>query len=168
MPPAIRILCLGNDLLADDALGRAAAEQLAGSAGPDVDVVYAPSAGFALLDHVTGGGRRLVLIDAIHTGRAQPGTIHEFQGADLAGPPGSSPHYVGLHEVLQLARMLDLGAPDDVAVLAVETADELTVGGTMHPLVEAAIPRVCARALAIADLWRRAPAGGADPHRDAP
>ena len=159
MSAAIRILCLGNDLLADDALGRAAADHLAGAAGPDVEVVYAPSAGFALLDHVTGMGQHLVLIDAIHTGAADPGTIHEFREVDLLAPAGSSPHYVGLLEVLELARALDLGAPDDVTVLAVETADEITVGGAMHPLVRSAIPRVCARALAIVENRRHAPAG---------
>jgi hydrogenase maturation protease len=159
MPPAIRVLCLGNDLLADDALGRAAADQLARTAGRDVEVVYAPSAGFALLDYVTGAGRHLLLIDAIHTETAGPGTIHEFRVDDLASPAGPSPHYVGVHEVLELARALDLGAPDDVTVLAVETADEITVGGTMHPLVSAAIPRVCARALELVEAWRREPAG---------
>jgi len=159
MPSAIRILCLGNDLLADDAVGRAAADSLARAAARDVEVVYAPSAGFALLDHVTGMGQHLVLIDAIHTGLADPGTIHELREADLAAPAGSSPHYVGLLEVLQLARALDLGAPDDVTVLAVETADEITVGGAMHPLVRSAIPRVCARALSIVENRRHAPAG---------
>lgn len=159
MPAAIRILCLGNDLLADDALGRAAADQLAGAAGGDVEVVYAPSAGFALLDHVTGTLQHLLLVDAIHTGTTDPGTIHEFRVADLVTPAGPSPHYVGLLEVLQLARALDLGAPDDVMVLAVETADEITVGGAMHPLVQAAIPRVRARALTIVEAWRNAPAG---------
>jgi len=44
-------------------------------------------------------------------------------------------------------------------VLAVETADEITVGGAMHPLVRSAIPRVCARALAIVENRRHAPAG---------
>ncbi len=159
MSPAIRILCLGNDLLADDALGRAAADHLAGAAGSDVEVVYAPSAGFALLDHITGMGQHLVLIDAIHTGAADPGTIHEFHETDLIAPAGPSPHYVGLLEMLQLARALDLGAPHDVTVLAVETADEITVGGAMHPLVRAAILRVCARALTIVEAWRHAPAG---------
>jgi hydrogenase maturation protease len=152
MGAAARILCLGNDLLADDALGRAAAERLACSAGPELEVVYAPGAGFALLDHLAGAPAHLVLIDAIHTRRAQPGTIHEFAADDLALPAGPSPHYVGLLEMLQLARALDLGAPERVTILAVETADELTVGGAMHPLVAAAIPRVCARALAIAGI----------------
>ena len=157
MAAAARILCLGNDLLADDALGRAAAEHLAGSAGPHLEVVYAAGTGFALLDHLVDAPPLLVLIDAIHTGLAQPGTIHEFAAADLAAPAGPSPHYVGVLETLQLARALALGAPDRVSILAVETADESTIGGAMHPLVAAAIPEVCARALAIA--------GTADPVR---
>jgi hydrogenase maturation protease len=161
MSQAIRVLCLGNDLLADDAVGRATAGHLTATSGPDVEVVYAQSAGFALLDHLTDAGRHLLLIDAIHTGGAEPGTIHEFQEADLIGPSGSSPHYVGLLEVLQLARALELSPPEDVTVLAVEIADETTVGGAMHPLVEEAIPRVCARALELIAAWRRAPAGRA-------
>lgn len=150
MSPAVRILCLGNDLLADDALGSAVADRLAGEAEPEVEVVYTPGTGFDLLDHLTGAGRRLVLIDAIRTGRSAPGTIHEFTEAELSAPAGPSPHYVGLLEVLQLARALALRVPEEIRVLAVETADETTVGGAMHPLVEDAIPRVCARALALA------------------
>jgi hypothetical protein len=72
-----------------------------------------------------------------------------------------------LAEVLELARALDLGAPDDVTVLAVETADEITVGGAMHPLVAAAIPRVCVRAQELIEAWRCEPAGrsqGGDHH----
>jgi hydrogenase maturation protease len=150
MGAAARILCLGNDLLADDALGRAAADRLARSAGPELEVVYAPGAGFALLDHLADAPPQVILIDAIHTGQAEPGTIHELDAADLAAPAGPSPHYVGVLEMLQLARTLGLGAPERVTILAVETADEVTVGGPMHPLVVAAIPRVCARARALA------------------
>lgn len=159
MGAATRILCLGNDLLADDALGRAAAERLAPAAGPDLEVVYAPGAGFALLDHLTGAPPTLILIDAVRTGRAPPGTIHELAADALAGGAGPAPHYVGVLEMLALARALDLGAPERVIVLAVETADETTVGGGLTPPVAAAVPEVCARALAVARTGRAARGG---------
>lgn len=154
-----RIVCLGNDLLADDALGRAAAERLAPAAGPELEVVYAPGSGFALLDHLTGAPPELILIDAVRTGRAPPGTIHQFAADALAASPGPAPHYVGVLEMLALARALDLGAPERVTILAVETADETTVGGGLTPQVAAAIPNVCARALALARAAGGQPAG---------
>ena len=152
MTRRVRVLCLGNDLLGDDGLGQAVAGALIPLAGPGVDVVYAPSAGFALLDHVTGVDH-LLLIDTVWTGTAPPGTLYEFQEADLQIPAGPSPHYIGLREVLQLARALDLGAPEAIAVLAVEAADCTTVGGPMHAAVRESVVAVCDRARKVITGW---------------
>ena len=52
MPPPIRILCLGNELLADDAFGLAAAEELR-RRFPQMDVVFTTDSGFHLIDYLT-------------------------------------------------------------------------------------------------------------------
>lgn len=136
-----RILCLGNDLLADDAFGGAVAAQFRSLSPTGVDVVETAAAGFALFDHLLGAAR-LVVIDTILTGTAAPGTLHVFREADLAAVPGGSPHYVGLFETLALGRKLGLPVPEEVVIVAVEAADCVTVGGSMHPAVAAALPDV--------------------------
>lgn len=141
---AIRVLCLGNDLLADDSLGSLVAERMRQFAPPNVEVIATPEAGFHLLDYVLDV-HRLVVVDTVVTGTASPGTIHEFHEGDLEALPGGSPHYVGLHETLALARCLHLPVAEEVIFLAVEASDCLTVGGAMHPTVRGAVPSVVRR-----------------------
>ena len=135
----IRILCLGNELLADDSLGSVVAEHIRQFAAPDVEVISTPETGFHLLDYVLNI-RRLLVVDTIVTGASPPGTIYAFPEHELKAVPGGSPHYVGLYETLALARQLGLPVAEEVVFLAVEASDRLTLGGAMHSAVVAAIP----------------------------
>lgn len=135
--PGLRILCLGNELLADDAFGQCVAEELR-RRFPHMDVVFTTDSGFHLIDYLSEISR-LIVVDTILTGAVPPGTLHVLSTSDIKSLPGPSPHYVGLFETLQLARELLLNVPNDVVILAVEAADCLTLGGTMHPAVKSAV-----------------------------
>jgi hydrogenase maturation protease len=137
--PAVRVLCLGNELLADDCLGYIVADRLRPFASPQAEIVSTSESGFHLLDYLLGV-HRLIVLDTIQTGAATPGTIYQFRENDLQSVPGGSPHYIGLFETLALARLLGLPVAEEISILAVETADCLTVGGELHPEVRAAIP----------------------------
>ena len=139
-----RLLCLGNDLLADDAFGSLVAERARQILPTSVDVVFTTEAGLPLLDHVQGISH-LVVIDTILTGRVEPGSIHIFRDTDVQTTPGNSPHYTGLFEAIALGRALGLQVPSEVVIIAVEAADCTTIGGVMHPAVTAAIPLVLER-----------------------
>ena len=143
-PVPIRVLCLGNDLLADDAFGCLAAEHLRRRVPGAVDVVFSTDGGFSLMDHLEGV-KLLVVIDVVMTGKADPGAVSVFRGEDLRSAPGGSPHYVGLFESLALGRKLGLQVPQDVVFVVVEAADCLTIGGAMHPAVRSALPVVTER-----------------------
>jgi hydrogenase maturation protease len=136
-----RLLALGNDILGDDAFGLIVARRVAELLPERIEVVSSSAAGFHLLDHVTGAARLLV-VDVVQTNRAPAGTLFVVREEDVEVVSGGSPHYTGLFEMLAVARQLDLEAPREVLILAVEAADCLTVGGPMHPAVEAAIPEV--------------------------
>jgi hydrogenase maturation protease len=138
---AARVLCLGNDILADDALGLEVAVDLRDRLPPSAEVVSSMESGFRLLDHALDVPC-LVVVDTIETREAEPGTIHVLREADLSNVPGSSPHYLGLLEILEVGRRLREPVAEDVTIVAVEAADCRTVGGTMHPAVRAAIPQV--------------------------
>jgi len=140
----VRVLCLGNDLLADDAFGCLAAEHLRRRVAGSVDVVFSTDGGFSLMDHLEGVSL-LVVIDVVMTGKADPGTVSVFREEDLRSAPGGSPHYVGLFESLALGRKLCLQVPRDVVFVVVEAADCLTIGGAMHPAVRSALPVVTER-----------------------
>jgi hydrogenase maturation protease len=166
-PGPIRVLCLGNELVADDALGIAAAgalcERLTGlealastGAAPDsattvrhfahsgagaVEVMETALTGMYLLDAVVGA-RRLIVVDTVVTGKVEPGTVLLLGEGDLVGARGGSPHYIGIFETLDLARALGLATPGEVAIVAVEAGDFSTVGGEMTPPVASAVPAV--------------------------
>ena len=135
------MLCLGNELLADDALGAVVAEQLRQILPGTLEVVFTSAMGFDLLDDVLGASRLLV-VDTIETGTKPPGTIHLLREEDVQPVPGGSPHYIGIFETLKLGRKLQLDVPKDVIIIAVEPADCLTVGGAMTPAVKEAVPIV--------------------------
>ncbi|MHC4414595.1 MAG: hydrogenase maturation protease [Planctomycetota bacterium] len=139
----VRVLCLGNELLADDALGCVVADELR-RRWPALDVVFTTETGFALIDYLQPCGL-LVVVDAVRTGNADPGTIYVVGEDDLPAVPGDAPHYVGLFETLALARALDLPVPGELVVVGVEPADLTTIGGAMNPAVRAALPDVLDR-----------------------
>lgn len=155
IPERVRVLCLGNDLLADDALGfrvaRALRRELGTGGRSNVDILETPESGFALLDHLQGV-RRLVVIDTVVTGRATPGTIYmieEDEDEDWKAAPGTSAHYVGLFEALRAGRAMSLPVAEEVVILAVEAADVVSVGGSMTEAVEAALPAVVSQVQAL-------------------
>jgi len=134
-----RVLCLGNELLADDSLGCIVADQIRDFASPEVDVISTPESGFHLLDYVLNI-RRLVVVDTVVTGISPLGAVCVFQEDELKAVPGGSPHYVGLYETLAIARRLGLPVAEEVFFIVVEAADCFTLGGGVHPAVLAAVP----------------------------
>ena len=132
---------MGNELLADDALGAVVAEELHQILPGTLEVVFTSAMGFDLLDDVLGASRLLV-VDIIETGTRPPGTVHLLREEDVQPVPGESLHYIGLFETLKLGRKLQLEVPQEVVIIAVEPADCLTVGGAMTPAVREAVPLV--------------------------
>ncbi len=134
---AIRVLCLGNDLLADDAVGPEVARRLR-RFRPELDVVATAETGYYLLDYIPGCDR-LIVVDSI-AGLGDPGTIHILRESDLHTAPGASPHGMGLLDTLAAGRKLGLRMPKSVVMLAMEAADLTTVGGPMTPAVRSSLP----------------------------
>lgn len=135
-----RVLCLGNDLMGDDAVGPAVARRLRQLDIAGVEIVESAESGLRLLDYLEAP--RLVVVDAVSSGDAPPGTVFVLEPQQLPSTQGVSPHYVGLREALALGRALGMAVADEVTLLAVETADCQTVGGPMHPAVEQAVSHV--------------------------
>jgi hydrogenase maturation protease len=135
------VLCLGNDLLADDALGIVAAERLRRRLPTGVEVVATTETGFRLLDYLVHA-RRVIVVDTVVTGCASPGTVYLVGEDDLRDTPGGSPHYVGLFEALAVGRELGEAVPDEMVIVVVEGGDCRTVGGRMGAATAKAIPVV--------------------------
>jgi hydrogenase maturation protease len=154
MPSPCRILCLGNELLADDAFGLVAAQELQ-RRFPQMDVVFTTDSGFHLLDYLAEI-EVLVVVDSIQTGSVPPGTLYVLRSSDMKSVSGPSPHYVGLLETLALAKELLLDIPKEVIILAVEAADCLTLGGKMHDAVKSTVGLVVELVAEIAQVGKPA------------
>jgi len=158
----ILVLCLGNDILRDDGVGWAIADALEQSSsesrvppfdsaqggpealeGPSLEprVVVKRSAlsGFYLLDELTGWDRVLV-VDAVRTGRHPPGTVLSFPFEALGTDEGPSPHAAGLPTVIRLGRQSGVPLPSWIHVVAIEGDDMDSFVEGLTPAVEAAVP----------------------------
>jgi len=147
---AVRVLGLGNDLLADDAFGLRVARKIEERFGESAEVIRSSVSGLHLLEQVLGT-ERLIVVDTVITGDCPPGTVRVFAAGDARAARGGSPHTIGLFDALEVARGAGLAVPREISVVAVEAADCTTIGGAMHPAVEAAV----AKAVAIASCLIR-------------
>ena len=139
------VVGLGNDLLADDAVGILVARRLREEiADESIDIEECSAHGLAILDLFIDYDRA-ILVDALVTGKHEPGTIIDIPVDTLRSVPNPSPHFAGVPEMVALASQLEVNYPDEFHILGVEVADPFTLGGDLHPAVQAAIPRLCQR-----------------------
>ncbi len=138
------VLGLGNDLMSDDGIGLLVARELAASRSKAIDVIESDLCGVALLDLLVGY-ERAIIIDAMHTGRYQSGTVVEFGPENFNSTASPSPHYAGLPELIRLANELDLEFPKEIRVFAIEAGNMRTIGGDPTPPVAKAVSQAADR-----------------------
>ena len=140
------LLGLGNDILTDDAVGlhvvHELQRELAGQAG--IDFRETTEMGLALLDFITGY-RAAAIVDSIQTGKEAPGFLYELNDAVFNQMTGRTPHFVGVSETLALGKRLGLAMPEHVRIYAIEVADPFTMGTSLTPALQAALPGIVAR-----------------------
>ncbi len=173
---AVIVVGLGNPILGDDGVGiqvvRALAARLAPR--PDLTLTEASVGGLRLMELLVGYERALI-VDAIHTGRAVEGTVHEFPVDALrAWCPtrhSASAHDMDLLTALAVGRQLGLPLPAEVHIVAVEIRPVDAFDERLSPRVAAAVPQAVARAwawlharpVAALPAADRAPSGGDRP-----
>ncbi|MBI2839867.1 MAG: hydrogenase maturation protease [Acidobacteria bacterium] len=148
------VLALGNDILGDDGAGPAAARLLRPTLPAEVDVIESSEAGLALLEYIEGYDR-VLLLDAVVTGRCAPGTVIELSPDELEKIVSPSPHYAGIPEVLEMGRRLGLKMPGEIRILALEVERPETVCEGFTPSVKAGLPAFASRAAQVVNLWTR-------------
>ena len=143
------IICVGNSSRSDDGVGPLIATELDNR---DLGIPIHLSNGEPgeLLDLWRGLGR-VVIVDAVVTGRSEPGTVHVLHASSEPLPVVShaSSHGIGLAESIELARSLR-ALPTDLRLVGIE-AGSLEPGTDLTPAVRAAIPDAVAQILAEVD-----------------
>ncbi|MHB8772743.1 MAG: hydrogenase maturation protease [Syntrophales bacterium] len=105
---AALVACIGNELVADDAIGYEVYERLRRMELPrETRVEFVGVGGLALLDLLRGDERLLVTVDAVQLGAAA-GTIHSLSWDELpsAAACAVSVHGIGLREAVEIGRVL--------------------------------------------------------------
>jgi len=146
-PGIIKIIGIGQSLRGDDAAGLAAVDlwhetYQAKVSRPNVQMELAELPGIGLLG-LLEGANVAILVDAVHSD-AKAGTVRvltENQLESFKDGSGSS-HGWGVAETLSLGRKLMLSAlPGKLILIGIE-AGQLTLGETLSPDVESALPEV--------------------------
>jgi hydrogenase maturation protease len=136
------VVCIGNELVADDAVGYEVYHELQRMALPeDTRLEYTGVGGLALLDLLTGSESALIVVDAVQFG-SQPGTIHELSWEDVpsCGNSAISAHGVGLRETIEVGKLLcPEKLPTDIRLIGIEGRCFNRMRDKMTPATAAAI-----------------------------
>lgn len=137
-----RIICVGNELVCDDGVGIRIGRVLGALPLPEgVAVELAPQLGFDLLD-VVASADRIVLVDAMSTGRPV-GTCVTLVGQAIErySAGASASHTIGIAELMRLAHELaPQRQPATLHFVGVEGVAFTEYGTRLSPEVAAAIP----------------------------
>lgn len=138
----IKVLCIGNSLVADDAFGPKIFEHFT-NGEPDDNITFRMLGvgGLDLLSEFEGEDL-VVVVDAVNTGNP-PGTLKvvPWQKMErISGSPVTS-HDIGLEEVIRVGRLLHPERmPGEVIFVGVEGKDFKSVGHPLSPEVKQAFP----------------------------
>jgi hydrogenase maturation protease len=149
--PSILVVGMGNPILGDDGVGWRVAEEVqrrlqspvSSDQRLEIEVDCVSLGGLSLMERLIGYDR-VVLIDAIATGRQPVGTVTRFPLADLpdvSAGHSTSAHDTSLKTALQLGGTLGAAVPTDITVVAVETRNTFDFSEELTPAVAAAVPR---------------------------
>ena len=83
------------------------------------DFLVTEEMGLSLLDFLSGY-ESVILIDSACTGDKEPGELHLSTDADFEEISGPSNHYLGLPEIIRIARRLNIPFPVNFSVIGVE------------------------------------------------
>ncbi len=152
------IIGLGSPLLTDDSVGLKVVHELGQHVAhlQNVELAEDVRGGLHLID-LLAGYDRAVIIDAIVTGEAPPGTIRQLTPSDIPTQRSASQHDVNLPTALELGRQLGMHLPasEHILLVGIEADDILTFSESCTPSVAAANPQAVAIVLeALQKDWR--------------
>jgi len=139
------VVCIGNDLVADDGVGHAVYEELTRRVLPETTRLKLLGLGGMALLHEFQGENLLIVVDAVQFGVA-PGTVHVMNWGEIPGGGSHvSCHGIGIREAIEVSRKLfPENTPIDVYLVGIE-------GKCFDQLGEGLTPAVAANVVHAAD-----------------
>jgi len=129
------IIGLGNDVLGDDAIGLITARRLKIFLNNNIDIFESPNGGLELLDYLEGYENALIL-DSLYTNKYPAGYITTYSINDFIPFQSSTPHYIGLPEVVSIAKELNISIPKNIIVLLIEVMNPFELSTKLSSIIE--------------------------------
>lgn len=140
-PTELLILGLGNVLMTDDGASVRAVGALAAAfeEPPGVEILDGGTLGLTLLPRLRNT-RRIILVDALRSSEAPPGTVERWSGeaAGQAVYERLSPHQIGVADLLFGAQLL-ADTPIDAVLIGI-IADRIELGTELSTKVAEGLP----------------------------
>jgi hydrogenase maturation protease len=164
-PETITVLGIGNVLWADEGFGVRCVEALQRryQFAPHVQLIDGGTQGLYLIQHVQAA-RALLIFDAIDYGLA-PGTLKLIENDDVPrfmGAKKMSLHQTGFQEVLMLAQLTE-SYPEQVLLVGCQPQELEDYGGSLRPVVRAALEDALALGVDALRRWGAAPVERREP-----
>jgi hydrogenase maturation protease len=159
MDSSIVVLGIGNVLWADEGFGVRCIEALQARCefAPHVQLIDGGTQGLYLIQHVQAA-KQLLIFDAIDYGLA-PGTLKLIENDEVPrflGAKKMSLHQTGFQEVLMLA-LLTERYPEQVLLIGCQPEELEDYGGSLRPVVKAAMEDALALGIDALRRWGAAP-----------
>jgi hydrogenase maturation protease len=152
----VLLLALGNPILCDDGVAFHVVERMRPRLPESDDLVIeeACTGGIDLLVYFLDFDRVLI-VDAVKTRRAPPGTVTTFEVEDLKESiHADSPHHTNFGTAIEMGRMVHPDRmPAEILIVGVEVDNINEFTEEMTPAVTAAVPEATAAALRILERW---------------
>ena len=134
------ILGLGNPILGDDGIGCAVAEFIGNrlAAGSGVTVLSTSVSLIRLVDEISGH-HRLIVIDSITTGQAEPGVLMEIEFRKRSSSPISA-HHFSIEQLQDIGNALGLSMPGYVKVYGIEISRPQVYEDGLSPALGKLLP----------------------------
>lgn len=138
------VVCIGNELVADDAVGFAIFNKLTEAHLADsIRIEYCSVGGIALLEFLTGHDELMIVADAVQLG-APPGTIRVWPWDELPtiqNGSAISAHGIGLQDTISIGLTLyPERMPKRILLVGIEGCCFDELGSSMTPAVAASVP----------------------------
>lgn len=134
------ILGLGNPILGDDGIGCSVAEFIGKRLGKDSEVtVLSTSVSLVRLVDEISGHHRLIIIDSITTGQADPGELLEIEFRRQCPSPVSA-HHFSIEQLQDIGNALGLSMPEYVKVYGIEIIQPEVYEEGLSPALEELLP----------------------------
>ncbi|MFC2063851.1 hydrogenase maturation protease [Chloroflexota bacterium] len=140
------VIGLGNPILGDDGVGWIIAEKLSKllSERTDLEFEFLSLGGLALMERLEGY-EKVIIIDAICSGKKPKGFVHYFPLNEL--PDRSSGHTTAAHDTnlrtaLEVGRSMGIVLPkeNNIIVIGIEAENVYDFSEDLSPAVEESIP----------------------------